>query len=205
LHIINVSPQLNLYCRSQPCVQNASLHPSAPLKASSAATGCIRTHQSQPLALGGTSFGTCSPQPEPLLYPNLPTHAHPSTGHPSSDPSTNSPSSPSSAITALPAATSPTPPGQPVRRLDWRVDGAATRWPSQPNSLQTAAPLSGWTQKKRRSSRTSAGNGSKSLKLSLEASLKRLRTDYIDSMYLHCESTMSCHIGELLTARFSKQ
>jgi len=43
------------------------------------------------------------------------------------------------------------------------------------------------------------GNGSKSLKLSLEASLKKLRTDYIDSMYLHCESTMSCHIGELLT------
>src|SRR5207248_4349115 len=98
---------------------------------------------------------------------------------------------------------------QPVRRMDWRVDGrprvAATRWPSQTNSLQTATPLSRRTQKKRRSSRTSAGNGSKSLKLSLEASLKKLRTDYIDSMYLHCESIMSCHIGELLTARFSKQ
>jgi aryl-alcohol dehydrogenase-like predicted oxidoreductase len=40
------------------------------------------------------------------------------------------------------------------------------------------------------------GNGSKLLKLSLEASLKKLRTDYIDIMYVHCESTMSCHIGD---------
>jgi aryl-alcohol dehydrogenase-like predicted oxidoreductase len=42
-------------------------------------------------------------------------------------------------------------------------------------------------------------NGSKSLKPSLEASLKKPRTDYIDIMYLHCEYTMSYHIGELLT------
>ncbi len=34
------------------------------------------------------------------------------------------------------------------------------------------------------------GNGSKSLKLSLEASLKKLRTDYIDIIYLHCVFTM---------------
>jgi aryl-alcohol dehydrogenase-like predicted oxidoreductase len=45
----------------------------------------------------------------------------------------------------------------------------------------------------------SGGNGSKLLKLSLEASLKKLRIDSVDVMYLHCESTMSCHIGDLLT------
>jgi aryl-alcohol dehydrogenase-like predicted oxidoreductase len=43
------------------------------------------------------------------------------------------------------------------------------------------------------------GNRSQSLKPSLEASLKKLRTDYIDITYLHCESTMGYHIGELMT------
>lgn len=122
--------------------------------------------------------------PSPILTP---THTLPSKGHPRSDPSTNPPPSPSSTTTALPE----------LRRHRQRLPGQLVS--SQPNSLQTTTPLNRRTQKRRRSSRTSAGTGVKSLKLSLEASLKKLRTDYIDSMYLHCESTVSCHIGELLT------
>jgi len=34
------------------------------------------------------------------------------------------------------------------------------------------------------------GNGSKSLRHSLEASLKKLRTNYVDIMYLHCKLSL---------------
>jgi aryl-alcohol dehydrogenase-like predicted oxidoreductase len=37
------------------------------------------------------------------------------------------------------------------------------------------------------------GNGTKSLKHSLEASLRKLQTDYIDIMYMHCISSMLFH------------